>query len=186
MTQADTTTEEQVPATAAAESPDAVPEVSAQAAPAPETPVATPDADPTAELPKVPVDAGAESPDLPAVPDQTEAPKVEAVEPGPELVEPVPLKDITFPDTPELRRILRLQVPMIVRLADKIMPFGEIMQLAPGAIIEFNKSVQEPLDLMINNKCIGSGQAVKVGEKFGIKVGMIASLRQMIRAMGGE
>jgi flagellar motor switch protein FliN/FliY len=72
---------------------------------------------------------------------------------------------------------------MIVRLAHKIMPLGEILQLAPGAIIEFSKSVGEDLDLMINNKCIGTGQAVKVGEKFGMKVTNVTTLEQMIRAM---
>jgi flagellar motor switch protein FliN len=114
------------------------------------------------------------------------SPKAEVVVQGPVVVEPVPLKEITFPDTPEIQRILRLRVPLIVRLADRIMPFGEILQLAPGAIIEFSKSVQDPLDLMINNKCIGTGQAVKVGEKFGVKVSQITTLHQMIQAMGGR
>ena len=105
---------------------------------------------------------------------------------GPNLVEAAPPKEINLPDTPEIRRILQVQVPIIVRLADKIMPLGEIMQLQPGAIIEFSKVIGEDLDLMINNKCIGGGQAVKVGEKFGLKVTKITTLDKMILAMGGK
>jgi flagellar motor switch protein FliN/FliY len=85
---------------------------------------------------------------------------------------------------PEINRIMKLQVPIIVRLAEKVLPVGEITQLIPGAIIEFNKTVGEDLDLMINNKVIGSGQAVKVGEKFGLKITRLNSLQEMIKAMG--
>jgi len=128
--------------------------------------------------------ADAQDPQTPSEP-QT-APEITVTHVGPELVEPTPPKDIRLPDSPEIRRILQLQVPMIVRLAEKIMPLGDILQWAPGAIIEFNKLVGEDLDLMINNKQIGGGQAVKVGEKFGLKVTNLATLEQMIRAMAGR
>ena len=35
-------------------------------------------------------------------------------------------------------------------------------------------------------KCIGIGQAVKVGEKFGLRVGAIGSVESRIEAMGPE
>jgi len=122
----------------------------------------------------------------PAPAPETRSHNVDITRTGPERVEAVPPKEVSLPDTPEIRRILKLQVPIIVRLADKIMPAGEITQLAPGAIIEFNKVVSEELDLMINNKCVGGGQAVKVGEKFGLRVMRISPINQMILAMGGK
>lgn len=103
-----------------------------------------------------------------------------------ETVEVVPSKQIDFPKTSEIQRILRVQVPIIVRLAEKVMPMGEVMKLAPGAIIEFSKTVSEPLDLMINNKCIGTGQAVKVGEKFGLRIMNLSTISQVIKAMAGK
>ena len=39
-----------------------------------------------------------------------------------------------------------------------------------AAIIEFEKSSDEPLELMINNKVIGLGETVKVGENFGLRI----------------
>jgi flagellar motor switch protein FliN len=100
-----------------------------------------------------------------------------------EIVVPVK-KAAEVPDLPEVQRILKLQVPIIVRLAHKVLPVGEITQFSPGVIIEFDKKVDEKLDLLINNKCIGKGQAVKVGEKFGLKVINMGSIEQMIKAMG--
>jgi flagellar motor switch/type III secretory pathway protein FliN len=68
------------------------------------------------------------------------------------------------PSQGELRRILHLEVPVIVKLAERKLSFAEVLRLGAGAIIEFSKSSDEPLELMINNKSIGFGDAVKVGE----------------------
>jgi hypothetical protein len=37
----------------------------------------------------------------------------------------------------------------------------------------------------VNNKSIGKGQAVKVGENFGIKITSIGSVKDTIRKLGG-
>jgi flagellar motor switch protein FliN/FliY len=82
------------------------------------------------------------------------------------------------------QRILYLEVPVIVRLAERTMPLSEIVSLSTGAIIEFEKPADSELDLMINNKCIGRGQAVKVGENFGLRVTAVGSIRDRVRALG--
>ena len=84
----------------------------------------------------------------------------------------------------ELQRILRLEVPVIVKLAERKLTLAEIMRLGPGAIIEFSKSSEEPLELLINNKTIGLGEAVKVGENFGLRINQIGDVREVIRSMG--
>jgi flagellar motor switch protein FliN/FliY len=86
----------------------------------------------------------------------------------------------------DISRILKLQVPVIVQLAGNTMPLSGIMGLTTGAIIEFDKPVDSDLDLLINNKCIGQGQAVKVGENFGLRITQVGSLRDRIQAMGSK
>jgi flagellar motor switch protein FliN/FliY len=88
------------------------------------------------------------------------------------------------PTPNELQRILRLQVPVIVKLAERKLTLSEVMRLGPGAIIEFMKSNEEPLELLINNKTIGLGDAVKVGENFGLKINQIGDVKEVIRSMG--
>jgi flagellar motor switch protein FliN/FliY len=68
------------------------------------------------------------------------------------------------------RRIHGLEVPVIVLLAEKTMTVSQVMRLAPGTIIELPKSAEERLDLLVNNKVIGRGDAVKVGENFGLEI----------------
>jgi flagellar motor switch protein FliN/FliY len=84
----------------------------------------------------------------------------------------------------ELQRILRLQVPVIVRLAQRRLPCSEVLRLGVGAIIEFSKSSDEPLELLINNKPIGVGVTVKVGENFGLKITQIGDVKQVIQSLG--
>jgi flagellar motor switch protein FliN/FliY len=84
----------------------------------------------------------------------------------------------------DLKRILHLQVPVIVKLAERTLTLSEVMRLGTGAIIEFFKSSDEPLELMINNKAIALGEAVKVGENFGLKITQIGDVKALIRSMG--
>ncbi len=80
-------------------------------------------------------------------------------------------------------RILLLEVPVIVTLAERMMPLSKILTLSPGSIIEFDKPSDELLDLMINNRCVGRGQAVKVGENFGLRVTVVGSVKSRVEAM---
>lgn len=83
-----------------------------------------------------------------------------------------------------LGRILSLEVPIIVQLGERSMRLGDVVSLIPGAIIELPKAADEELDLLVNNKRIGSGSAVKVGENFGLKVNYIGDVKDRIRALG--
>ena len=84
----------------------------------------------------------------------------------------------------ELGRILRLEVPVIVKLAERKLNMAEVLRLGAGAIIEFSKANGDPLELLINNKPIGVGEAVKVGENFGLRITQIGDVRSVIRSMG--
>jgi flagellar motor switch protein FliN/FliY len=85
----------------------------------------------------------------------------------------------------DLRTILSLELPVIVRIGECSMPIDDVIALGPGAILELNKSSEDELDLMVNNRRIGAGTAVKVGENFGIQVTKIDPPRQRVAAMGG-
>lgn len=86
---------------------------------------------------------------------------------------------------PDLKSLLRLEVPVIVRLGERSMTVKEVLGLVPGAIIELPKSAEAELDLLVNNKQIGMGAAVKVVENFGIRISFIGDLKQRIAALGG-
>jgi flagellar motor switch protein FliN/FliY len=85
---------------------------------------------------------------------------------------------------PDVNRIMKLEVPVIVKLAERKLPVAEVLRLGVGSIIEFVKSNDEPLQLMINNRTIAVGEAVKVGENFGLRIKQVGTVRQLIAALG--
>jgi len=86
----------------------------------------------------------------------------------------------------DLSTILKLSVPMIVQIGKRTSNLEAILALGPGAIIELNKPADAYLDLLVNNKTIGSGHAVKVGENFGIRIEIIGSPQERVEALAGE
>ncbi len=86
----------------------------------------------------------------------------------------------------DLYSIFKLEVPLIVVIGTRKMPVKEVMNLAPGAILELPKLADEELEILVNNKPIGMGNAVKVGENFGIRITYVGDLRDRIAALGGD
>ena len=86
----------------------------------------------------------------------------------------------------ELNTILRLSVPVIVQVGRRQLPLDDVLALGPGAIVELGKPAESELELLVNNKAIGKGMAVKVGENFGIKITSIGTQRQRVQALGDK
>lgn len=83
-------------------------------------------------------------------------------------------------------QVLQIEVPVVVRVGERQMRMVDVLALTPGAIIEINKRSEDELDLLINNKQIGSGLAVKVGENFGLRVTYIGDIKARIAAMSED
>lgn len=84
----------------------------------------------------------------------------------------------------DIQALLKLEVPIIVVLGRRQLPVRDVVGLLPGAIIEIPKNADEDLELLANNKAIGLGKAVKVGENFGIRLSFVGELRKRLEAMG--
>ena len=69
------------------------------------------------------------------------------------------------------RGLLRIMVPVTVTLASQRKPIQEILELGPGTIVKFDKTCDEPLELAVGDRVIATGEVVKVGDKFGVRVG---------------
>jgi len=83
----------------------------------------------------------------------------------------------------DLRSILKLEVPVIVLIGDRAMAMQDVVNLTPGAIIELPKPADDELNVLVNNKPIGFGRAVKVGENFGVRLTYVGDVSRRIHAM---
>ncbi|MEZ6049324.1 MAG: FliM/FliN family flagellar motor switch protein [Planctomycetaceae bacterium] len=69
-----------------------------------------------------------------------------------------------------MNRIMKLKVDVTVRLAEKRVELSQLVSMAPGSLILFEKACEELLDLYVNNTPYCRGEVVKVGEHFGLKI----------------
>ena len=72
------------------------------------------------------------------------------------------------------RSLLKIKVPVTVILAETRIALTKITELAPGSIIQFKKNYDAPLSLEVRDQRIAEGEAVKVGDKFGLSIQKIA------------
>ena len=80
-------------------------------------------------------------------------------------------RGVTLNDLPNYSRsLLQIKLPVVVTLARKRQPVGQILKLGPGSIIQFDKSCEETLELEVGERSIATGEAVKVGDKFGLRI----------------
>jgi flagellar motor switch protein FliN/FliY len=71
---------------------------------------------------------------------------------------------------PFTRSILRIRVPVVVTLAQKRQTLQRVLELGPGSILQFDKPCDSDLELEVGGRKVALGDAVKVGDKFGLRI----------------
>ena len=74
-----------------------------------------------------------------------------------------------------LNLILDVAVTLALEVGRARMTVRELLQLAPGAIVELDRMATEPLDVLVNGVRIARGELVVVNEKFGIRLTDVVS-----------
>ncbi len=67
---------------------------------------------------------------------------------------------------------LLLDVPLevSVELGRTSRTIKEILDFAPGTVVELNRLAGEPIDVLVNGKYVAKGEVVVIGESFGIRI----------------
>jgi flagellar motor switch protein FliN len=73
-------------------------------------------------------------------------------------------------------RLRNLPVSVSVRIAEKRVSVLQLLDVSAGTLITFPKSCDDQLDLYVNNSLYGKGEAVKIGEKFGLKINEVGAV----------
>lgn len=82
-----------------------------------------------------------------------------------------------------LDMIMDIRLVCTARLGRVEMPIGDILDLGPGSIIEVGHLVDEPVELLVNDKLIARGDVVVVDEKFGLRITEIVSPVERIKSL---
>ncbi|MEX2167884.1 MAG: FliM/FliN family flagellar motor C-terminal domain-containing protein [Pirellulales bacterium] len=97
---------------------------------------------------------------------------------------PTSSDDLTLPAYS--RSLLKILVPVTVTLATKRQSVREVIELVPGALISFDKPCDESLELAVNQRPLARGEAVKVGDKFGLRIAEMVLPEERFEAVQGQ
>ena len=82
------------------------------------------------------------------------------------------------------RSLLKIKVPVMVTLAAKKQTLAQITELAPGSIIAFDKPCEELLVMEAAGHKVALGEAVKVGDKFGLRIRQLVLPDERFKTVG--
>ena len=66
--------------------------------------------------------------------------------------------------------IMDVPLEVTVELGRTSKSISEILDFAPGTIIELNRIAGEPIDILVNGKYVAKGEVVVIEESFGVRI----------------
>jgi flagellar motor switch protein FliN len=63
------------------------------------------------------------------------------------------------------------------------MPLGEILKLGPGDVVELDRHINDPVDLVIGDKIVARGEVVLMNGNFGLRVSEVASPQRRLESI---
>lgn len=68
-----------------------------------------------------------------------------------------------------------VEVEVTLEIGRKRMKIGDLLKLGTGQTLELDKSAGEPLEIMVNGRLIGRGEAVVLGDRYGLRITQIVT-----------
>src|SRR5438132_2672462 len=81
-----------------------------------------------------------------------------------------------------LELLADVEMAVTAELGRTRMTLGKLLSLAPGALIELDRSAGSPVDVLVNGKVVARGEVVVIDEEFGIRISEIVG--QVVEAAG--
>ena len=82
-----------------------------------------------------------------------------------------------------LELLMDVELPVMLRFGRRQATLREILDLATGAVLELDRQIQEPVDLVLNDRVIARGEVVIVDGSYGLQVTEVASPQQRLDSL---
>ena len=79
--------------------------------------------------------------------------------------------------------LLNVNLNLTLRFGQCVMPLREILDMNSGSVIELDREVQEPADLLIGDKLIARGEVVIVDGNYGLRITEVADVSQRLQTL---
>jgi flagellar motor switch protein FliN len=89
------------------------------------------------------------------------------------------------PISKNLEALLEIELPVCVSFGRAQLPLAEVLRLGPGAVVELNRTADEPVELIVNDSVIARGKIVMIEGNYGLEIQEIASRQQRLKTADG-
>ena len=86
-------------------------------------------------------------------------------------------------NSPTFDLLLDVELPVCVSFGGAEMQLKDVLKLTTGSIVELNRTVAEPVELIVNNCVIARGEVVVIDGNFGVRVQHVVSRQDRMRTI---
>ena len=91
---------------------------------------------------------------------------------------------VTAPAKPNtIDLLLDVELPVSISFGRTQLPLKDVIKLTTGSIVELNRSVTEPVEVIVNNCVIARAEVVVVEGNFGVRIKQVVSRQERLRTL---
>ena len=74
-----------------------------------------------------------------------------------------------------IQRLMDVSLTVTIELGRCYKPLEDVLTLGEQSLVELDKQVGDPVDILVNNKLFARGEVVTVSENFGVRITELVS-----------
>jgi len=86
-------------------------------------------------------------------------------------------------ETRTLELLLDVELPVSVSFGRAHLPLKDVLKLTSGSIVELNRAVSEPVEVIVNNCVIARGEVVVIEGNYGVRINQIIPREERLRTL---
>lgn len=83
----------------------------------------------------------------------------------------------------DLDSLMDVQITVSVEIGRRKMPIRQLISLNQGSVVELDRLVEEPLDLLVNGTLIARGEVVVTDGRFGLRLINVVSQAERLKKL---
>jgi flagellar motor switch protein FliN/FliY len=78
--------------------------------------------------------------------------------------------EVQNPEQINLNMVMNVELNVTLRFGQRHLTLREVLELTSGSVVELDRQVEEPIELILNNRVIARGEAVVIDGNYGLRV----------------
>lgn len=71
--------------------------------------------------------------------------------------------------------LLDVSMPVSIEIGRTTLTVQDVLHLTPGSVVELDRAVGDPVDVLVGDRRIAEGEVVVIGDRFGVRISKLCS-----------